>query len=149
MLGAAGELHRMDGTIIGDSVNLASRLEMLTKKFKCKIFASRETLKKSNHSSMKRVMNRYLGRVQVKGKKIPIDLHEIFDGSEQEKQNHRFEFSQAVQMMQESKFDEAEVAFKSFSEQSKDLTSEVLLRYCRTLKNSQSQWNGVFEMSEK
>ena len=43
MLGTLGELDRMEGSVISDAVNLASRLEGLTKLYGSKVIISEHT----------------------------------------------------------------------------------------------------------
>lgn len=45
LAGNSGSQNRLSYTLIGDTVNLTSRLQELTKKFKCDILASEETVK--------------------------------------------------------------------------------------------------------
>jgi len=76
MLGTVGELRRMEGTVISDVVNVASRLESLTKVFGSGIIVSEETLNKLASS----FPHRSLGIVRVKGKRQAVSIYEILSG---------------------------------------------------------------------
>lgn len=76
MLGTVGESRRMEGTVISDVVNVAARLESLTKIFGCGIVISEETLNKLNSA----FLHRSLGIVRVKGKRQAVSIYEVFSG---------------------------------------------------------------------
>jgi len=50
LAGITGSEDRLSYTLIGDTVNLASKIQDLTKTFKCDILVSKETFKRLNHS---------------------------------------------------------------------------------------------------
>ena len=82
MLGTIGDKLRMDGTVISDAVNLASRLEGLTKKYGVSLSVSEHTLK--GLENINAYHHRFLGKVQVKGKLEPVSVFEIYDGDPDE-----------------------------------------------------------------
>jgi len=75
MLGTIGENNRMDSTVISDTVNAASRLEGLTKKYSTDILVSGETLRSLiGPSDFK---TRFLAEETVKGKAKAVQVHEF------------------------------------------------------------------------
>jgi two-component system sensor histidine kinase ChiS len=80
MLGTVGGKNRMDGTVISDAVNLASRLESLTKSYGLSLLISQQTflgLHDPNEYSI-----RFIEKVKVKGKSKAVTVFEVFDGDE-------------------------------------------------------------------
>ncbi|MCX7999712.1 MAG: response regulator, partial [Leptospiraceae bacterium] len=83
ILGTLGEEKRMEGTVISDTVNIASRLENLTKLYQASILITMETFLELDDQELYNF--RILDRVKVKGKEQFITVVEIMDGYEEEK----------------------------------------------------------------
>ena len=77
MLGTVGGINRMDTTVISDSVNLASRLQDLTKVYGASLIISQHTF--FTLKDYRTYNYRFLGQVKVKGKKDVVSLFEFFD----------------------------------------------------------------------
>jgi ammonium transporter len=80
MLGTVGGSTRMDSTVISDNVNLASRLESLTKKYGVSLLISHQTLSRLQNPTGYCI--RFIDRVRVKGKSKDVAVFEVFDGDE-------------------------------------------------------------------
>ena len=77
MLGTVGARDRMDTTVISDAVNLASRVENLTKTYRVPLIITEATLLALHDPAG--VSVRRIDRVLVQGKSQPVVLYEVLD----------------------------------------------------------------------
>jgi len=78
-LGIVGELQRRQGDIFADAVNVASRIEGMTKTFGCAVILSEAFLANLSDPDGALPRRRALGRVVVKGRNEAVTLHEAFE----------------------------------------------------------------------
>ena len=83
----------MQGDVLSDAVNLAARLESLTKRYGVSIIISGDTLLHLEYPD--RFHTRFLDQVIVKGKTEPIALFEVLDAEPQK----IFQLKKVSQMM--------------------------------------------------
>ncbi len=153
MLGMIGEATRVQGTVISDAVNLASRLESLTKVYGAPIIVSGAAYERLKTPPA--VQFRLLDRVQVKGKKAPAILYEALSAGLRDadaKLATLTEFEQAVQLYTEQRFRDASEAFATVLDRNPhDLASAMYRDRCDKLARSgvPADWKGVVVMRNK
>ncbi|MCX7997516.1 MAG: HAMP domain-containing protein [Leptospiraceae bacterium] len=111
MLGTIGERERMESTVISDVVNVASRIEGLTRRFESEIIISEDSIKwiPEIHDIYKM---RYLGKVEVKGKTELIPIYEPISLADNLKAQTKEEFEIAVFQYEFGNFSSAKLGFE-------------------------------------
>ncbi len=77
VLGTMGANERMQCSVLGDTVNLASRIEQLTRTYEAQCLISEHTYASLEHKEAYSI--RMVDRVAVKGKGVAVRLYEILD----------------------------------------------------------------------
>ncbi|MBU45108.1 MAG: hypothetical protein CMN76_17995 [Spirochaetaceae bacterium] len=149
MLGTIGEEERMESTVIADAVNLASRLEGLTKKMGAHIILSEVTLRQTLEDMT--VNYRFMGKVRVKGKTRSVPVYEVLDGDPPElverKAAQKEKFEYGVMLYHKKRFDEAEATFLSIHESvPEDRAALIYLERCKKYSRAQVE-DPVFDPS--
>jgi len=138
-------------TVIGDTVNLASRLESVNKFFKTRIIISEDTIKETDNH----FFTRGLGLIEVKGKTLPIKIFELIGEKENiapDKRELVTLFHQGITFYEDRKWREASQIFDEILEKyPNDGPSEFYKSRCEYLISNSfltEDWN-IIKFTEK
>ncbi|MBI4977669.1 MAG: adenylate/guanylate cyclase domain-containing protein [Spirochaetes bacterium] len=166
--GNMGSSMRMNYTMMGDTVNLAARLEAGAKQFGVYTLVAEETLNMSwqdetgTHVVKDMVESRFIDRITVVGKTAPVEVYEVIalKGELTPEQKELFTlFAEGVKYYQDTEWDKALAIFNKTKDielypKNKFTPSKMYIERCEEFKQNPpvkpgEKWDGVFRMTQK
>ena len=147
IIGTVGSDDRMDTTVLGDSVNIAFRLEALAPKYNTDIVISAQTLHQAESEGL--FEYRLLDWVRVKGRKTPIEIYEVIDHQDINLRRLKLANAKLIEQgLSYRKEQKWQLAIQHFQQALKINPEDTLathhLEQCATLQNTEltEDWDG-------
>ncbi|MGB8782883.1 MAG: CHASE2 domain-containing protein [Terriglobales bacterium] len=149
-VGNMGSDKRLAWTVMGDNVNLASRLEGMTKQYRSRVIISESTYTEVAREFVAREVD----RIRVKGKKQPVVIYELLAPISE---GHAYaallaQFNAALNSYRSQNWPEAAGKFgELLASYPDDGPTQVLMQRCLEFMEEapESDWDGVYVMKSK
>lgn len=154
LIGAIGGADRMDRGVVGDAVNLASRMEGLTRHYDAPLLVSDATA--SRLVEPERFALREVDRVQVKGRRGAVTVYEVLDAYDAGVRRARLEgaavFAEGLHAWGRGEFAAARRSFEACVEaRPDDGAARLFVQRCRSYEatGAPAGWSGVYPLTTK